>query len=128
MVKLIKCIVRMNRLRLEQFDSNGKAVVIEKQDMFGTQYPETQEVTYRRGDTVSLPEAVIKKLGKSVEMVMVPQVEEPVVSEQTIPADGELKSSGRERTVAEIIPKDKDEKGSDAKPSSPKGKDKGNDK
>lgn len=122
MIKLIKCIVRMNRLRLEQFDSNGKPVVIEKQDMFGTQYPETQEVTYRRGDTVSLPEAVIRKLGKSVEMVMVPQVDEPVVSAQVIPLDGELKSSGRERTVAEIIPKDKDEKGSDVKPSTPKGK------
>ena len=122
MVKLIKCIVLMNRLRLEQFGSDGNPIVVKKTDMFGTEDMETEEVTYRRVENVLLPEAVIKKLGKSVEMVMVPQVEEPVIAEQAIPGDGEIRDSGREKTVAEIIPKETDVKDNGSKSSNSKGK------
>jgi hypothetical protein len=125
MVKFIKCRVMMSQLRMAVLNASGEPNIIEKEDMFGNKYMETQEVTYRRGDTVSLPEAVIKKLGKSVAIVMVPQVDEPVVTEQEVPADGEIRDSGREKTIAEIIPKDKDDTGNDVKTKTSKGNGKG---
>lgn len=115
----------MSQLRMAVLNASGEPNIIEKEDMFGNKYMETQEVTYRRGDTVSLPEAVIKKLGKSVAIVMVPQVDEPVVTEQEVPADGEIRDSGREKTIAEIIPKDKDDTGNDVKTETSKGNGKG---
>lgn len=110
MVKLYNCTVMMSQLRTNVLDSNGEPVIVKKKDMLGAEYSESQEKTYRRGDIISLPEAVIKKLGKSVEMVMVPQIEEPVEYVPEEVKNGEFKDSGREKTVAEIIPKE--EKGS----------------
>lgn len=106
MIKFVKCEVLMSHLRIESFDKNGKPIIVEKKDMFGNKYKETEEVTYRRGEIISLPEGRIEKLGKSVGMVMVPQVEEPEIYVPEIPKDGELKASDHEKTVAEIIPKD----------------------
>jgi len=110
-MKFIKCKVMMSQLRIAVLDTNGEPVIVEKVDMFDNKYRETQEVTYRRGDVVSLPESVIERLGKSVAIVMVPQVDEPVVEEQALPPNGEIRDSGRDKTIAEIIPKDKDTKG-----------------
>ncbi len=121
-IKFIKCEILMSQLRMEEFDSDGKPIVVEKQDMFGNNYMERKEITYRRGAVVALPEAVIKKLGKSVAMVMVPQVDEPIVDIQPVVRDGEFKLSGREKTVADMIPKDKDDKGNDSKDKDSKNK------
>lgn len=106
MMKLFRCSVLMSQLRINVLDSEGVPIVVKKQDMHGTDYMETVEKTYRKGDEISLPEAYITKLGKSVEVVMVPQVDEPVVEDVAVPADGEIRESGTEKTVADMIPKD----------------------
>ena len=104
-VKLIKCEVMMNQLRMAVLGKDGEPVIVEKEDMFGNKYKETVEATYKRGEVISLPEAVIKKLGTSVSMVMVPQVEEPMVVDEVVSTDGELRESKGEKTVADMIPK-----------------------
>jgi len=111
MAKFIKCIVAINRLRIEQFDADGKPVIVNKEDMFGTTYKETQEVTYKRGDEISLPEDVIVRLGKSVQMMMVPQVDVPMTPTVVAPPEGEMKDSGKETTISDMIPKDERPKG-----------------
>ena len=105
MIKLFRCRVLMSQLRVNILNANGDATTVKKKDVFGTEYIETVEKTYRKGEELSLPEAYIKKLGKSVEIVMVPQVEEPMVVDEVVSTDGELRESKGEKTVADMIPK-----------------------
>ena len=121
-VKLIKCEVTMNQLRMAVLDKDGEPVILDKEDMFGNKYKETVEATYKRGEIISLPEAAIKKLGKSVAMVMVPQVEEPDVAEEAVPSDGEIRESGTEKTVADMIPKDIPKKAASGREPASRGK------
>jgi len=106
-VKFIKCEVIANRLMIEVFDDKtGKPVTEKKVDMYNNEYVETKETIYRRGDIITLPEDVVKRLGGSIEVVMAPVVMEPVEDEPVEPKEGEFKDTSGGETVADIIPKE----------------------
>jgi len=107
MTKFIKCIVKVSRLRIEEFDSvTGEPISSVKNDWNGAEYVETKEVTYLRGAEVAFPEAVVKKLGRSVEVMMTPMVMEAVVVPAYEAPEGAFKDESDENTVANLIPKD----------------------
>jgi hypothetical protein len=113
--KFFRCKVRMSHLRIAVFDDNGEPIIEEKQDLFKNKYMETLERTYKRGEEIILPEAVIKKLGKSVELVMAPVEAVPVeadpseITEEEAP-EGDFKEVAKGDTVAEKFPKPAEEK------------------
>jgi len=108
MTKFIKCVVKVSRLRIEEFDSvTGKTISSVKKDWNGAEYVETKEVTYLRGAEVAFPEAVVKKLGRSVEVMMAPVVMEAVTEPAYEAPEGSFKDESKENTVANLIPKDK---------------------
>lgn len=114
--KFFKCMVKMSHIKIEEFDDEGNPVIVEKMDLFKNKYMETVEKTYKRGDVIILPEAVIKKLGKSVEMVMAPvemmavEADPNEVIEEDGP-EGEFKETEDGDTVAKMIPKPSKGKG-----------------
>ena len=113
MPNFIKCEVMMNRLMIEKFDGKtGEPIIEKKTDIYGNKFKEVMEVIYRRGDIIALPESVVKKLGKSIAVVMAPVTMEEVIEPESKPEKGELKGAATGKTVEEIIPKNKD-KGKD---------------
>jgi len=100
---LIKCVVNVSQLRTEVLDDNCEIIVEDKADFNGAPYKATKEITYRKGDEVYLTKEKIKKLGKSVTVVMAPVELVPVTSET--PDDPSEKDKSKTPTVAETIPK-----------------------
>lgn len=114
--KFFRCKVKMSHLRLAVFDNDGEPIVEEKQDLFKNKYMETLEKTYKRGDEIILPEAVIKKLGKSVELVMAPVEAVPIEADPSEmdaedAPEGDFKEANKGDTVAEKFPKPEEKSG-----------------
>jgi hypothetical protein len=107
MVKFLKCVVTAKKIMIEEFDKKtGKPVVETKTDMYGNKYEETKQKIYRRGEEVSFPEKVVKKLKSSVEIVTAPVFEQPIEEEPEEPPEGKIKSNDKGETVADMIPKE----------------------
>lgn len=119
-VKFFKCIVKMAHIRIEEFNDEGTPVIVEKTDMFKNMFLETVEKTYTRGEIIVLPEAIVEKLGNSVELVMAPVELSPVEAEpgeeveETAP-EGDFKPTNDSDTVAGMIPKPEKDKGKGGK-------------
>jgi len=121
MVKFLKCVVTAKKIMIEEFDKKtGKPVVETKTDMYGNKYEETKQKIYRRGEEVSFPEKVVKKLKSSVEVVTAPVFEQPVAEEPEEPKKGELKDNDKGETVADMIPKEEPKKTTSKKSASTK--------
>jgi len=56
---LLKCVVNMSHLRIEELDENCEPIVEDKKDFNGAPYRETKEVTYVKGDEIFLPKEYI---------------------------------------------------------------------
>ena len=97
---LLKCVVNMSHLRIEELDDNCEPIVEDKEDFNGAPYRETREVTYVKGDEIFLPKEYIERLGKSVSLVMAPVEMIPVTAEYD-----KTDESPKTPTVADTIPK-----------------------
>ena len=97
---LLKCVVNMSHLRIEELDDNCEPIVENKEDFNGAPYTQTREVTHVKGDEIFLPKEYIERLGKSVSLVMAPVEMMPVTSEDT-----KTDESPKTPTVADTIPK-----------------------
>ena len=97
---LLKCVVNMSHLRIEELDDNCEPIVENKEDFNGAPYRQTREVTYVKGDEIFLPKEYIERLGKSVSLVMAPVEMRPVTAEYEKPEE-----STKTPTVADTIPK-----------------------
>lgn len=132
-----KVVVKVNRLMMEVLDEKGQPIIDIKRDTFQNEYQETREKQYRNGDILYLPMSRIKKLGKSVEMVLEPVKVAPVKEPEPVEeiSDGEdepsddsetpKKEKGEgsgEPTVADLIPKEDPKDKSSAKKSKTPGK------
>lgn len=105
-VVFMKCRVLMNALMIEEFDrETGEPIIDNRMSYDKTPYSEKRIAKYKRNDIIALPEAVIKKLGNSVELVMAPVVLEPVEEVEEEAPKGELKPESNAENVAEMIPK-----------------------
>ena len=133
-----KVVVKVNRLMMEVLDEKGQPIIDIKRDTFQNEYQETRERQYRRDDILYLPMSRIKKLGKSIEIVLEPVKVAPVKEPEPVeeisdgedePSDDsetpeeETKGKGTgEPTVADLIPKEGSKEKSPAKKSKTPGK------
>ena len=97
---LLKCVVNMSHLRIEELAENCDPLVENKEDFNGAPYRQTLEVTHVKGDEIFLPKEYIDRLGKSVSLVMAPVEMVPVTAE-----DDKAEDVKKTPTVADTIPK-----------------------